>query len=63
MIQRDDDKLETVQKRLQVYHDQTAVLIDFYGKMSGDNAPKYIKVDGTQNVETVKQQVLTALGQ
>lgn len=63
LIQRDDDKLETVQKRLQVYHDQTAVLIDFYGKMSGDNAPKYIKVDGTQNVETVKQQVLTALGQ
>lgn len=63
LIQRDDDKPETVQKRLQVYHDQTAVLIDFYGKMSGDNAPKYIKVDGTQNVETVKQQVLTALGQ
>ena len=63
LIQRDDDKPETVQKRLQVYHDQTAVLIDFYGKMSGDNAPKYIKVDGTQNVGTVKQQVLTALGQ
>ena len=63
LIQRDDDKPETVQKRLQVYHDQTAVLIDFYGEMSGDNAPKYIKVDGTQNVETVKQQVLTALGQ
>ena len=62
LIQRDDDKLETVQKRLQVYHDQTAVLIDFYGKMSGDNAPKYIKVDGTQNVETVKQQVLTTKG-
>ena len=63
MIQRDDDKEEVVKKRLAVYHEQTAVLIGFYSQLTGDNAPKYIKVDGTQAVETVKAEVLSALGQ
>ena len=63
LIQRDDDKEEVVKKRLAVYHEQTAVLIDFYSQLTGDNAPKYIKVDGTQAVETVKAEVLSALGQ
>lgn len=62
LIQRDDDKAETVQKRLAVYHEQTEVLVGFYSKLTGDNAPKYVKIDGTQSVDTVKQQVLTALG-
>lgn len=62
LIQRDDDKEEIVKKRLEVYHEQTAVLIDFYGKLTGENAPKYIKVDGTQAVETVKNEVLSGLG-
>lgn len=62
LIQRDDDKEETVKKRLEVYHQQTEVLIDFYTKQSQvSGKPKYIKVDGTQDVETVKQQILTAL--
>ena len=63
LIQRDDDKEEVVKKRLAVYHEQTAVLIGFYSQLTGDNAPKYIKVDGTQAVETVKAEVLSALGQ
>ena len=62
LIQRDDDKEEVVKKRLEVYHDQTAVLIGFYSKLEGEKAPKYIKVDGTQPVESVKAEVLTALG-
>lgn len=62
LVQRDDDKEETVKKRLQVYHDQTAVLIGFYSQLTGQSAPKYIKIDGTQAVETVRDQVLTALG-
>lgn len=61
LVQRDDDSEETVQKRLAVYHEQTAVLIDFYGQLTGENAPRYIKVDGTQSVETVKQNVLDSL--
>lgn len=62
LIQRDDDKEEVVKKRLEVYHDQTAVLIVFYSKLEGEKAPKYIKVDGTQAVESVKAEVLAALG-
>lgn len=65
LIQRDDDKEEVVLKRLGVYHEQTEVLVGFYGKMaaSGDEkAPKYIKIDGTQAVETVRDATLKALG-
>jgi adenylate kinase len=65
LVQRDDDKEETVKKRLAVYHEQTEVLVGFYSKMaaSGDSrAPKYVKIDGTQPVESVRDKVLTALG-
>lgn len=61
LIQRDDDKEETVKKRLAVYHEQTEVLVGFYSKLSGANAPKYIKVDGTQNVDVVRENVLSQL--
>lgn len=62
LVQRDDDREETVKKRLAVYHEQTAVLVDFYGKLEGSDAPRYIKIDGTHSVEAVKSEVLTALG-
>jgi adenylate kinase len=65
LVQRDDDKEETVKKRLAVYHEQTEVLVDFYSKMAASgtgHAPKYVKIDGTQPVETVRDKVLTALG-
>ena len=62
LVQRDDDKEETVKKRLQVYHEQTEVLVSFYSTLTGDKTPKYIKVDGTQQVEQVKAEVLAALG-
>ena len=62
LIQRDDDREETVKNRLDVYHKQTAVLIGFYSRLTGDNAPRYIKIDGTQPVEAVKAAVLSALG-
>ncbi len=63
LVQRDDDKEETVKKRLAVYHEQTEVLVGFYSKLTGENAPRYIKVDGTQSVETVKENVIAALKQ
>ena len=62
LIQRDDDQAETVQKRLNVYHEQTEVLVDYYGKLSVETGlPGYIKVDGTQDVNEVKEQVLAQL--
>ena len=62
LIQRDDDQAETVQKRLNVYHEQTEVLVDYYGKQSVETGlPSYIKVDGTQDVNEVKEHVLAQL--
>jgi adenylate kinase len=64
LIQRDDDREETVKKRLAVYHAQTEPLIDYYRKWgaTGDpQAPKYRKVDGTGSVETIRDACLAAL--
>ncbi|GHD69480.1 adenylate kinase [Jeongeupia chitinilytica] len=64
LIQRDDDHEETVKKRLAVYHEQTAVLVGFYGQLaaSGDvKAPKYVKVDGIGAVETIRDNIFKAL--
>ena len=64
LVQRDDDKEETVRKRLDAYHAQTEVLVKFYGDMakSGDpKAPKYVKVDGTQSIGDVSKSILTGL--
>ncbi|MBV8658819.1 MAG: adenylate kinase [Burkholderiales bacterium] len=65
LVQRDDDRAETVKKRLAVYHEQTEVLVGYYGQQaaSGDSrAPKYAKIDGTQAVDTVRDAVFKALG-
>ncbi len=64
LIQREDDKEETVKKRLAVYHSQTKPLVDYYGKWaaSGDAAaPKYRKVSGVGGVEDIKERALGAL--
>lgn len=64
LIQRDDDKEETVKARLAVYHDQTEPLIDYYTKFaaSGEaDAPKYVKIQGIGKVEEIRDQIFTAL--
>ncbi|MFC7421910.1 adenylate kinase [Iodobacter arcticus] len=64
LIQRADDEEETVKKRLSVYHEQTEVLVGYYGEMaaSGDaTAPKYVKVNGVGQVEAIRDQLFTAL--
>ena len=64
LIQRDDDREETVRKRLEVYEAQTRPLVDYYAKWSaqGDpRAPKYRKVDGLASVESVRDACLAAL--
>ncbi|GIZ51467.1 adenylate kinase [Noviherbaspirillum aridicola] len=66
LIQRDDDKEETVKKRLSVYHEQTEVLVDYYNKwaLSGQpGAPKYRKIAGVGPVETIRDKVFAALAE
>jgi adenylate kinase len=58
LILRDDDKPETVQKRLDVYHDQTQPLIDYYEK-----AGVLKNVDGTVDMEDVFQAIVKILGE
>ena len=57
LILRDDDKPETVQKRLNVYHEQTQPLIDYY-----KNAGVLKEVDGTKNMEAVFLDIVSILG-
>jgi len=64
LIQRDDDREETVKKRLAVYHAQTEPLIAYYAKWaaSGDpRAPRSRRVDGMGSVDTIRNSALAAL--
>ena len=57
LILRDDDKPETVEKRLSVYHEQTKPLIDYY-----DTQNILATVDGTKDMEAVFQDIVEILG-
>ncbi len=64
LIQRDDDKEETVKKRLDVYQKQTRPLVSYYAdwSASGDPvAPKYRKISGTGSVDEITARALQAL--
>ena len=64
LVQRDDDKEETVRKRLEIYHSQTKPLVDFYSNWSatGDaSAPKVRKVSGVGSVDGITAGVFEAL--
>ncbi|WP_041360033.1 adenylate kinase [Nitrosomonas sp. Is79A3] len=64
LIQRDDDKEETVRKRLEVYHQQTEPLIDYYSKWSANGekgSPHYIKIAGIGTVEEIRDLIFAAL--
>ncbi|MGA0613008.1 adenylate kinase [Caldimonas sp. KR1-144] len=64
LIQRDDDKEETVKKRLDVYQQQTRPLVDYYAAWAatGDaQAPKYRKIPGLGSVDDITARALAAL--
>lgn len=64
LIQRDDDREETVRKRLQVYHAQTEPLVHFYSKWAsgGDaKAPGHVKVSGIGSVNEIRDRIFAAL--
>jgi len=62
LIQRDDDKEETIRKRLQVYHQQTKPLVDFYKNLqSGGSAVKVEQLNGAVDVEIVRAEITRLL--
>ncbi len=64
LVQRDDDKEETVKKRLDVYHEQTEPLIDYYKKWEGTGeaaAPQYCHIDGVGSLDDITKQIFSAL--
>jgi adenylate kinase len=62
LVQRDDDKEETVRNRLRVYHEQTEPLIDFYAEKAAKTAAtKFARIDGIGSVEAIRERMLAAL--
>ena len=61
LIQRDDDKPETVKNRLDVYWEQTNPLIVYYRSKSVQTDLKYIEIDGSKTMERVSLQIHAAL--
>ena len=64
LIQRDDDREETVRKRLEVYHSQTKPLVDYYTRWaaSGDAAaPRVQRISGLGSVDEITKRALDAL--
>ena len=59
--QREDDKPETVLKRLDVYHEETKPLSDFYKKVSDGGSLVYSSVDGSKSVSEVFNDALQSL--
>ncbi|MEP1744002.1 MAG: adenylate kinase [Kangiellaceae bacterium] len=64
LVQREDDKEETVKQRLDVYHSQTKPLVDYYSAWanSGEStAPKYVKVAGVGSLEDIRDSIFASL--
>lgn len=62
LVQRDDDKADVVLDRLRVYHELTQPLVAYYhGVASADSSVKYIRIDGTQPIDTVEKEILSNL--
>ena len=58
LIQRDDDKEETVRKRLQVYHDLTEPLVNYYSELSD---VEFSRVEGVGSLDEIRQRVISVL--
>ena len=61
LVQREDDSEGTVRKRLDIYHDQTSPLVDFYQNMEGETAPRYHRIEGVGNVEDIRKTLFSSL--
>lgn len=65
LVQRDDDKEETIRKRLVAYHKDTAQLVGFYQQraQAGANAPVYNRLDGLRDIDVVQADLFAILDQ
>lgn len=62
LTQREDDKEDTVRNRLQIYHQQTEPLVNFYAELTQSQFKvKMVKVNGVSEVEKIKEEILSAL--
>ena len=63
IVQRDDDKAETVKKRLDVYHEQTSPLVKYYTDLANQDGSntKYVSVNGMNDVNDVMNDILSQL--
>ena len=64
LVQRPDDQEETIRKRLDVYHQQTEPLVNYYKKMaeaSTSRSPVYIEINGLGSVDEVKERIFSSL--
>jgi adenylate kinase len=64
LVQRDDDREETVRKRIEVYQAQTRPLVEFYGRWSAADAaraPRYRRISGQGSVEAIRDRAIEAL--
>lgn len=64
LVQRDDDREETIKKRLEVYHQQTEPLIDYYqrwSKTKDPHAPQFHRVDGIGSVDSIFDHILSVI--
>lgn len=64
LVQRDDDREETIRKRLEIYHGQTEPLVEYYARWSahgGKGAPKYVKIAGIGSVENIRDAIFASL--
>ncbi|MHC9510278.1 adenylate kinase [Kangiella sp. M94] len=64
LIQRDDDKEDTIRRRLAVYVEQTKPLIEYYSdwaEKDADAAPEYVRVEGVGSVEDIRDAIFTGL--
>jgi adenylate kinase len=64
LVQRDDDKEDTIRKRLEVYHSQTRQLVDYYSKWAksgAPGAPRYARIAGVGSMDSIRDQIFAAL--
>jgi len=65
LVQRDDDREDTVRKRLEVYRQQTRPLVEYYSRWAAQGeprAPQYRRISGLGSVTEIRDRVLAAIG-
>lgn len=64
LVQRDDDKEETIRERLRVYHEKTKPLIAFYRNLASQDlkaAPRYLRISGIGSIEEIQQRIANGI--